>query len=750
MNAENQRQQLICSRFQPSTMLEAEKLGIYQVSKLVKMHSNHNRIQLKNDEGVLCNNDQTKQMVYDHYRHFFDESKNHDNTLSMLDSIRKTLSDNSKQLLMEPITEDELYNTIKSSTMKKSPGPDGITYEFYLVHFALLKKDLLKLFNGIYSGEIVPIENFSSGIVTLIPKVGNKYDLNNYRPISLLNSDYKLFCKIIANRLKTYLEELIEEGQTAGIKNKSCTDNLDIIRTMVVKAQQSKKFKFALLSLDLEKAFDMVSHRRLWQTLEKFQLPEQLIKCIKQLYGKASSRILINGFLSPSFKIKRSVRQGCPLSMLLFSLYIEPLIRHLNSSISGILICNRFVRVLAFADDLTLILRNDSEFDAVMHIIENFTKFADIKLNVKKSGFLRYNNCKLGPQLVAEKNELKILGIVIDTNYKKMVENNFAKIIRSVNATTQVHMSRRLSLLEKVIVLNTYILSKLWYVSQTLPPSNIHLAQIKKTSGYFLWGCHRIFKIERTQLYLHNLKGGLNLLDPETQCKSLFIRSILFKGYEPVNHYFTSTDNLKGLSLNTQRFITKANEIKRLSYLTTNKQIYDYFIDRMCIKVKMEEKYPQICWNDIWENINKNFLTLSTRSTLYEMFNDIIPNNIKMFNNIANVDDFQCDICGKPDDNIHRVTNCLKTSEIWLWVLKILKDRFEIRIESPLLLLYKGISKQNSKFKAALWLICEAIAYNVKNHKNPSLFMFQKRIRDTRWNNNKLFKKHFGNYLNIC
>lgn len=311
-------------------------------------------------------------------------------------------------------------------------------------------------------------------------------------------------------------------------------------------------------------------------------------------------------------------------------------------------------------------------------------------------------------------------------------------------------MSRRLSLLEKVIVLNTYILSKLWYVSQTLPPSNIHLAQIKKTSGYFLWGCHRIFKIERTQLYLHNLKGGLNLLDPETQCKSLFIRSILFKGYEPVNHYFTSTDNLKGLSLNTQRFITKANEIKKLSYLTTNKQIYDYFIDRMCIKVKMEEKYPQICWNDIWENINKNFLTLSTRSTLYEMFNDIIPNNIKMFNNIANVDDFQCDICGKPDDNIHRVTNCLKTSEIWLWVLKILKDRFEIRIESPLLLLYKGISKQNSKFKAALWLICEAIAYNVKNHKNPSLFMFQKRIRDTRWNNNKLFKKHFGNYLNIC
>ena len=331
-----------------------------------------------------------------------------------------------------------------------------------------------------------------------------------------------------------------------------------------------------------------------------------------------------------------------------------------------------------------------------------------------------------------------------------MVESNYKKIIASINIATQAQMSRRLNLLERVIVLNTYILSKLWYVSQILPPSNVHIAQIRKNTGYFLWGCHRIFKIERTQLYLHNLKGGLNLLDPETQCKSLFIRNLLFKGNETINHYFIATSNLKNLSLNTQRYISRAKDIKELSHLVTNKQIYSYLIDEINIKVKVEEKYPQILWSEIWENINQNFLTLSTRSALYEIFNDIVPNNIKMFNNIANVDNFNCDVCGKPDNNLHRIINCTKTSKIWLWVSGIIRNRFKIEIKSPHLLLYKRVGKQNRKFKAAIWLVCEAIAYNVNHHRNPSLFQFQKIIRDTRWNSKKLFSNHFGNNLNIC
>lgn len=240
INIETNRLKSISSNFKPNTMLENEKMGIYQVSKIVKMQSNPNVLQLKNDKGVLCDQLETKQIVYDHYKDLF--AGRHDNVAAdcMLNSLTKVLSANSKQDLIEPITENELLDTIKRCTLKKAPGPDGITYEFYLVHYTTLKTDLLKLFNGIFNGSVKPLESFSDGIVTLIPKIGNKNDINNYRPISLLNTDYKLLCKIIANRLKKCLEEIIDEGQTAGIKNKSCTDNLDIIRTLVIKAQQSK------------------------------------------------------------------------------------------------------------------------------------------------------------------------------------------------------------------------------------------------------------------------------------------------------------------------------------------------------------------------------------------------------------------------------------------------------------------------------------------------------------------------------
>lgn len=143
-------------------------------------------------------------------------------------------------------------------------------------------------------------------------------------------------------------------------------------------------------------------------------------------------------------------------------------------------------------------------------------------------------------------------------------------------------------------------------------------------------------------------------------------------------------------------------------------------------------------------------LSLSARSTLYEIFNDIIPNKIKMFNNLANIDSFSCDVCGKPDNNVHRFMNCIKTADIWNWVSDIIKNRLKIKITSPHLLLYRGIGKHNCRLKAALWLVCEAIVYNVKNHKNPSLYMFKKDIQDYRWNNRILFCKHFKNYLNIC
>lgn len=177
---------------------------------------------------------------------------------------------------MNIIEEEELNTIITNATKKKSPGPDGINYEFYATHFELLKGDLLKLFNGLLSGSLKPMENFSSGIITLIHKKGDVKNLDNFGPISLLNTDYKILMKIIASRFAKVMDHLLDVGQTAGKQNQSCINNLDSIRNLVIKAQQSKKFKFVLLSIDLEKAFDSVSHSCLWKILDTYQKKYQI------------------------------------------------------------------------------------------------------------------------------------------------------------------------------------------------------------------------------------------------------------------------------------------------------------------------------------------------------------------------------------------------------------------------------------------------------------------------------------------
>lgn len=145
--------------------------------------------------------------------------------------------------------------------------------------------------------------------------------------------------------------------------------------------------------------------------LERFNFPENFIRSLKNLYSNATSKILFNGFLTDSIKISSSVRQGCPLSMALFVIYIEPLIRLIYNNINECLIDNKFIKVVAYADDISIFVSNDSEFDTVLQLINYFSIYSKVKLNTSKSQFLRFNNCPSGPHWLKEVDELKILGV---------------------------------------------------------------------------------------------------------------------------------------------------------------------------------------------------------------------------------------------------------------------------------------------------------------------------------------------------
>lgn len=141
----------------------------------------------------------------------------------------------------------------------------------------------------------------------------------------------------MANRVQNILPDLIGPYQAACHKEKSCVDNLKVLRNLVASSNKKRSFKLAFLSLDLQKAFDNVDRSYLWAVLRKFEFPEIFITTLKNLYDEAFSSLLIGGSLTEKIKINRSVRQGCPLSMVLFVLYLEPLLAMLAAEISGIL-----------------------------------------------------------------------------------------------------------------------------------------------------------------------------------------------------------------------------------------------------------------------------------------------------------------------------------------------------------------------------------------------------------------------------
>ena len=355
---EHQRLTHLGNNIEDANLLQGEMINIFQVAAQIKRMENCGNFKICSGNIIVTDPMELSRLAFEHFSCTFQpdapnvEQNTNDDPLNY---ITRSLSIEDREEVTKRITEEELRSVLQRCSKKKSPGPDGLTYEVYLKNFDCYKDDLVQVFNSYLDGSIIPPKNFSDGIITLIPKKNcSRSNFDDYRPISLLNCDYKLFMKLLAERTMKFLDKLLGPGQTACIPNMSCGNNLKNLRRLITKSCESKKFKGCIVSLDLNKAFDRVNHDYLWKVMQKFNFPDTFIDCLKRIYANASSRMLINGFLSREIKINCSVRQGCPMSMVFFVLYVEPLIRKIADSITGVLVHDKFINVFAYADDLVV------------------------------------------------------------------------------------------------------------------------------------------------------------------------------------------------------------------------------------------------------------------------------------------------------------------------------------------------------------------------------------------------------------
>ena len=216
------------------------------------------------------------------------------------------------------ITTDECDQVIKELKLNKSPGLDGLPGEFYKTLWPYFGKYLVGVFNECFDNDEVSHSQKQS-VIRLIFKKRNKEELKNYRPIN-----FKIIAFTLANRLQNVIGKIISPDQTAYINNLFIGQNIRLVSD-VIEFSNEKNLDGVLLSLDYEKAFDTAEHKFIFECLQLYNFGPDFIKWIKTLYTKSEIYIKNNGYLSGNIHPSRGVKQGCPISAMLFILIVETL-----------------------------------------------------------------------------------------------------------------------------------------------------------------------------------------------------------------------------------------------------------------------------------------------------------------------------------------------------------------------------------------------------------------------------------------
>ncbi|KAG5368950.1 LINE-1 retrotransposable element ORF2 protein [Yarrowia sp. E02] len=247
--------------------------------------------------------------------------------------IDQMMESSTQDNLDAPFTETELQETLKAAKHKSAPGMDGFTYKFYDTFFDQFKDLLLEVFELAAKGSPVSRQRNTS-VIRLLPKDGDPTDISNYRPISLINTELKIFTHMVNRRMQKTMDFLVHPAQTGFVPTRQMSTNLSSMDHYI--NVYGKRVPWIVGMLDFRKAYDSISQEWIIMVLEHVGFPPRIVNCVKAVQAKAASTINIRGVLSGVVPLRSGVRQGCPLSPTLFAIAIDPFIRALESVMVGL------------------------------------------------------------------------------------------------------------------------------------------------------------------------------------------------------------------------------------------------------------------------------------------------------------------------------------------------------------------------------------------------------------------------------
>ena len=461
-----------------------------------------------------------------------------------MNTIDRFVPENFKVSLSEPLSADECHKALTNMKSDKSPGSDGLPAEFYNFFWDEIGDTLVEVRNFCFNRGLLT-ESMRLAIISLLYKKGDIELLKNWRPISLLNADYKIGSKAFASRLQLILPSLLNSDQTCSVPGRSIFENLMLARDSIDYCQE-KKLPLALSKIDQEKAFDRVNWDFLLKVLERMNFGPNFMCFIKTMYTDVSCQISNNGYLYRKVMLKRGVKQGCPLSPLLYCIVAETLgnlIRQ-NLKIDGLCLpgSRREVKISQYADDTTLFLRNNFSVQEAIATIK-LGSGSKVHYDIGKSCGKWFNkppfiSASPSSPLKWTENALEILGLEFGT--QTVIESSWIKRVEKLTNRLEVWRHRSLSLKGKTLIFNTIALSGLVFVGTInhLPPAIEK--QVNRAISQFIWtGKNEL--VSRKTMFQPPDKGGQGVVDIHLETNVLhlkFLQSIIDTNYDSPWVYF--------------------------------------------------------------------------------------------------------------------------------------------------------------------------------------------------------------------
>ena len=471
---------------------------------------------------------------------------------ALLSSVSQRLSQEACQRCEGPQGEgiacDEMDEALQSMPKGKRPGSDGLPYEFYMTFWPVLASPLLQVFHEAFAncgGIDCPClpESMCTGLIVLLYKgAGDRAEVTNYRPITLLNADYKIIAKALTMRFAADLGSVIDNTQTAFLPGRWIADNV-LCHLEEIDFLECAQQPGCIVILDFAKAFDRLNRPWVLRCMQALGFGPQAVRCVQLMQANTQAAVMFNGWRSPHFPVRSGLPQGSPLSPLLYVLAAQPLSSMLRQQAeAGLFECMRLPDgAMAppchqHADDTSLHVRTRQDAGLALDgPVALYCAASSSSLNRSKSQGLLLGTAEsfegvddaLGVPFVPRGGFVKHLGVEIGRDRAACSHAMFGRLISGLLERVGHWSARRLSFLGRVHVAKQVLGASLWYHVMFVRPSHEHLQRIIHIIMAFVAGVDTASG-RRAALYPNRFtssldwgQGGVRLVDVEAMVSAL-------------------------------------------------------------------------------------------------------------------------------------------------------------------------------------------------------------------------------------